>query len=216
MRKWGPETGLVWGDPTKKFKILKDKGVKYFNLFKKDFCFQASCTEAVPRAALLLPTNIYWNPTTSHSKKDGVSGKMRIPRVWFQHWIEACDVTRKSLQYEKPCLLNTSTRRPPSPFLSLHQGRHQSRHLLFVRRYPLIQASSPPLRKAPRANIALLKAGPDGHAVLTLIIFSVAFDTLTNFLFLQTPSPWNSSNFLQSPFLPLTPLELLLSIFCYN
>lgn len=119
MRKWGPETGLVWGHPTKKFKTLKDKGVKYFNLIKKDFCFQASCTEAVPRAALLLPTNIYWNPTTSHSKKDGVSGKMRIPRVWFQHWIEACDVVRKSLQYEKPCLLTPPLGDPLSfPFPS--------------------------------------------------------------------------------------------------
>lgn len=148
VRKWDPETGLVWGHPTKKFKTLKDKGVEYFNLIKKVLCFQASCIEAVPRAALLLSTNSYWNPTASHSKKDGVSGKRRIPRVWFQHWIEACDVIRKSLQYEKPLLLNTSTWQSPFPVLSLHQGRHQSRHFLFVRLYPLIQASSPPPGKA--------------------------------------------------------------------
>lgn len=141
--KWGNEVQrLVLYEvtqPTKKFKTLDDKGVKYFNLIKKDFCFQASCIEAVPRAALLLSTNIYWNSTTSHSKKLGVLGKMRIPPVRFQHWIEAWNVLRKSLQYEKPLLLNTSTWRAASPILSLHQGRHQPLHFLFVRLYPLNQ-----------------------------------------------------------------------------
>lgn len=162
--KWGNEVQRpVLSEvtqPTKKFKTLDDKGVKYFNLIKKDFCFQASCIEAVPRAALLLSTNIYWNSTTSHSKKLGVLGKMRIPPVRFQHWIEAWNVLRKSLQYEKPLLLNTSTWRAASPILSLHQGRHQPLHFCLFAFTHSTRASPPPLWKVPQGQ----RCPPQGQA----------------------------------------------------
>ena len=43
----------------------------------------------------------------SCSKKDG---QIRVPGLWFQHWIEACHVSRKSLQWKNlSFLLNAST-----------------------------------------------------------------------------------------------------------
>ena len=58
-------------------------------------------------AALLTSTDIYWNPSLSCSKKDG---QIRVPGLWFQHWIEACHISRKSLQWENiSFLFNAST-----------------------------------------------------------------------------------------------------------
>ena len=88
---WGLEKLLlVQGHAIKKGKILKNKGVEIFQYdFLKNSAFNSLHIGSSESADLLPSTDIYWNPTVSHSKKDG---EIRVPRLWFQHWIEACHV----------------------------------------------------------------------------------------------------------------------------
>lgn len=89
--------------------------------------------------------------------------------------------------WKKTLLLNASTWQFPSHFFSLHRRRHQGWHLLSV--HLNAGATPPPPRKVPQGERALLNehARPHGLKGLTLLIFSVAFDTLTNFLVLGIP-----------------------------
>lgn len=193
---------LVWVHTAEKCKTLKTKEWKSFNLVRKDFCFQYKLhIGSSGRAALLSSTSIYWKPTTSHSKKDGASGKARISSPWFQHWIEACKVLRKSLQCEKISLLvNASAWQHPSHFPSQEKAVGPT-PTVCPSSSTQFRASPPTPWNAPHGERS--KGCPREDTVLSWLIFSVAFDPLPNFLFLETPFSWTSSEFLRPSFFPL-------------
>ena len=104
---WGPEKLLVRGHTIKKGKTLKNRVEIFQYDFFFNFAFNSLHIGHSKSAGLLTSTDVYWNPTMSCSEKDG---QITVPGLWFQHWIEACHVSRKSLQWENISFpLNAST-----------------------------------------------------------------------------------------------------------